>query len=105
MLGIKLLHWLVFLGLNVLSNQPNDSLPNGVGVDPLEKGGLNAQSHDAAAHQETVDVPLLAVLANDGSPDQPVVAKSVSCMQIVYTIFSRLHKASDILNLIALARQ
>src|SRR3989442_1663812 len=105
MLSIKFLHWLVFLGLNVLSNQPNDSLPSGVGIDPLEKGGLNAQSHDAATHQETVDVPLLALLANDGSPDQPVVAKSVDYMQIVDAIFFRLHKASDILNLIALGRQ
>src|SRR5438477_9194993 len=104
MLSIKFLHGLVFLGLNVLSNQPNDSLPNGVGIDPLEKGGLNAQSHDAAAHQETVDVPLLTLLANDGSSDQPVVAKSVDYMQIVDTIFFRLHKANDVLNLIALNR-
>ena len=105
MLSIKFLHGLVFLGLNVLSNQPNDPLPNGVGIDPLEKGGFNAQSHDAAAHQETVDVPLLTLLANDGSPDQPVVAKSVDYMQIVDTIFFRLHKANDVLNLIALGRQ
>src|SRR5205814_9546180 len=104
MLSIKFLHGLVFLGLNVLSNQPNDSLPNGVGIDPLEKGGLDAQSHDAAAHQETVDVPLLTLLANDGSPDQPVVAKSLDYMQILDPIFFRLHKANDVLNLIALGR-
>src|SRR6266853_2561191 len=105
MLGIKLLLWLVFLGLIVLSYQPDDSLPDGVGIDPLEKSGLNAQSHDAAAHQETVDVPFLALLANDGSPDQPMVAKSIDHMQIVYTIFFGLHKANDILNLIAPGRQ
>src|ERR1041384_8761371 len=105
MLSIKFLHWLVFLGLNVLSNQSDDSFPDGVGIDPLEKSGLNAQPHNAAAHQETVDVPLLALLANDGSPDQPVVAKSIDHMQIVYTIFLGLHKANDILNLIAPGRQ
>src|SRR5204862_7858560 len=98
MLSIKFLHGLVFLGLNVLSNQPNDSLPNGVGIDPLEEGGLDAESHDAAGHQETVDVPLLALLATDGSLDQPVVAKCVDYIQLVDTIFFGLHNANAVSN-------
>ena len=103
--GIELLHRLVFLGLSIFSNQPDDSFPHGVRINPLEKGSLNAQSHYAAAHQQTVDAPLLGLLTNDGSPNQPVIAKPVGYMQIVYTILLRLHKTSDLLNLIALGRQ
>src|SRR3954468_18036841 len=100
MLSVKLLHRLVFLRLNVLSNQPNDSFLNGVGIDPFEEGGLNTQTHDAAAHQQTLDTPILGLFAYDRSPDQPMVAKAVGYMQIVYATFFGLHEASHILNLI-----